>query len=333
MNVFVTGGTGFIGSHVVRRLVQDNHQVTCLVRKTSDRRLLQSLGVAMVEGDITQRESMLSGMQGCDRVVHMAAAFKFWLSDSEIYRRVNVEGQRNVMEVAIELGIPRVIEVSTSGIWGNTPNKPVDESSPFGEKRSGRYFQTKYEGHLLARELHQSRGLPLVTVFPVAVTGVGDDYIFGPMMQMMKAGQYSSHLFPENGMPAVHVRDVAEVIAILLWKDGVVGEKYIVGKENTTNGDLDDMMCHALGLPCLQKTMSGSLALIIAYAMTRIADITKKPPLFEYEGVKLMQDDWQVDGSKVERELGLTYTPVRLAFEELAAWLQEEEGNKVALPG
>ena len=68
MNVFITGGTGFIGSHLVKRLVQEDHHVTCLVRKTSDRRLLQSLGVAMVEGDVTQRESLHSGMQGCERV-------------------------------------------------------------------------------------------------------------------------------------------------------------------------------------------------------------------------------------------------------------------------
>ena len=196
MNVFITGGTGFIGSHLVKRLVQDDHQVTCLVRKTSDRRLLQSLGVAMVEGDITTRESLRPGMQDCERVVHLAAAFKFWSPDPNIYRRVNVEGQRNLMEVALELGIPRVIDISTAGIWGNTKDKPTKESSPFGEKRSGRYFQTKYEGHLLARELLQKRSLPLVTVFPVAVTGAGDHYVFGPIMQMMKAGQYSPTCSP-----------------------------------------------------------------------------------------------------------------------------------------
>jgi len=332
MNVFITGGTGFIGSHLVKRLVQDDHQVTCLVRKTSDLRLLQSLGVAMVEGDITQRASLRPGMQGCERVVHLAAAFKFWLPDPDIYRRVNVEGQRNVMEVALELDIPHVIDVSTAGIWGNAKDKPTNESSAFGEKRYGRYFQTKYEGHLLAWEMYQKRGLPLVSVLPVAVTGAGDDYVFGPMMQMMKAGQFSSHLFPENRMPTVHVRDVVEVITRLLVKDGITGEKYIVGKENPTNRELDDMMCQALGLPCLQKTMSGSLALITAYAMTRISDITKKPPLFEYEGIKQLHCDWQVDGSKVERELGLAYTPVHLAFEELAAWLLEEEGKKTAVP-
>ena len=153
MNVFITGGTGFIGSHLVKRLVQEYHHVTCLVQKTSDRRLLQSLGVAMVEGDVTQRESLRLGMQGCEQIVHLAAAFSFWSPDPDVYQRVNVEGQRNLMEVALELGIPRIIEVSTFGIWGNAKDKPTNENSPFGEKRTGRYFQTKYEGHLLAGEL------------------------------------------------------------------------------------------------------------------------------------------------------------------------------------
>jgi dihydroflavonol-4-reductase len=332
MNVFITGGTGFIGSHLVKRLVQEDHHVTCLVRKTSDRRLLQSLGVAMVEGDVTQRESLHSGMQGCERVVHMAAAFSFWTPDPDIYPRTNVEGERNVMDVALELGIPCIIEVSTFGIWGNAKEKPTNESSLFGEKRSGRYFQTKYEGHLIARELYEKRGLPLVSVYPVAVTGAGDHTGYSPIMKMIKAGQFTSHLFPENHLPTVHVRDVVEVIARLLGKDCMIGEKFIVGKENTTLAELSDMMCESLGLPCFQKTTSRSLALYGSFIMTRIADITKKPPLLDYEIMKMMQDDWLVDGSKVERVLGLTYTPVHLAIEELAAWLLEQEGKKTTVP-
>jgi dihydroflavonol-4-reductase len=332
MNVFITGGTGFIGSHLVKRLVREGHHLTCLVRKTSDRRLLQSLGVAMVEGDVIQRESLRRGMQGCEQVVHLAAAFNFWSPDPDIYRRTNVEGQRNVMEVALELGVPRVIDISTLGIWGNTHDRPINENSRFGDRWSGRYFQTKCEGHLLTWELYQKHGLPLVSVHPAAVTGAGDHTGFGPIMQMMKSGQYSSHLFPENRMPTIHVRDVVEVIARLLVKDGLIGEKFIVGKESPTYRELGDLMCESLGLPCLKRTMPGSLALFASYVMTRIADITKKPPLYEYEVIKMMQDDWLVDGSKVERELGLTYTPLSLAFEELATWLQEEEGQKAAAP-
>lgn len=330
MNVFVTGGTGFIGAHLVKRLVQENYQVTCLVRKTSDRRLLQSLGVAIVEGDLTKRDSLRRGMQDAERVVHLAAAVGFWTTDPDIYPRTNVEGQRNVMETALELGIPRVIEVSTQGIWGDARERPINENSPFGENRSGRYYQTKYEGHLLARDLYQERGLPLVSVHPVTVTGAGDYASFGPFMKMMITGQYSSHLFPEKHLPSVHVRDVVEVITRLLVQDRGVGEKFIVGNENPTLAELDDMMCEALGLPCLQKAMPRSLAVYGSYLMTRIADITRKPPLLDYEVVKMLQDDWLVDGSIVERELGLTYTPVRLAIDELASSMREKEEQKTA---
>jgi nucleoside-diphosphate-sugar epimerase len=169
-------------------------------------------------------------------------------------------------------------------------------------------------------------------VFPAAVTGIGDRMAFGPFMQMMKAGQYSSHLFPEKRKPSVHVRDVVEVIVRLLVKDDLIGEKFIVGEENPTIRELGDMMCESLGLPCLQKTMPGSLVSLVSYLMTRIADLTKKPPLYEYDLIKVLQEDWLVDGSKVERELGLSYTPLHLAFEEMATWLQEEEGKITVSP-
>jgi dihydroflavonol-4-reductase len=145
MKVFVTGGTGFIGSHTVNRLVQDGHQVTCLVRKTSDTRHLEKLGVTLAKGDVTDRQSVAQGMQGCDGVVHLAAAYSFWAPDETVYHKVNVDGQRNVMEIALEQDVSRVVDVSTIGIWGNTPIRPITENTPFGEKRSSRYFESKYQ--------------------------------------------------------------------------------------------------------------------------------------------------------------------------------------------
>jgi len=318
MKIFVTGGTGFIGSHIVKRLVQDSHEVTCLVRKTSDTHKLEKLGVALAQGDVTNRESVARGMQGCEWVLHLAGAYSLWEPDYRIYHQVNVDGQRNVMEVALDQGISRVVDVSTFGIWGNTPIKPINEVTPFGKKRSGHYFETKYQGHLLTWELYQKRGLPLVTIYPVGVAGVGERTSYRPTIEGLLTG-FPGYFFPSAHLPTVHVQDVVEVIARVLYSQGLLGEKYIVGKDNITIKQLLDMICDAACIPHMKQTLPNGFVITTAYVSTQISNLTKKPPYLEYEAIKMLQDDMIVDGSKVERELGIVYTPVYQAFEELVA--------------
>jgi dihydroflavonol-4-reductase len=322
MKVFVTGGTGFIGSHTVKRLVKDGHHVTCLVRKTSDTRKLEELGVNLAHGDVTDRESVAQGMHGRDWVVHLAAAFSYWAPDNTIYHKVNVDGQRNVMEIALEQGVSRVVDVSTIGIWGNTPVKPITETTPFGQKRSSRYFETKYQGYLLTWELHQTRSLPLVSVFPVAVAGVGDRKGFRGTIQDLIAG-YPGYAFPNAHLPTVHVQDVVEMIARVLYSSDLLGEKYIVGKYNPNLKEIFDMICDAACIPHLSKILPNSLILTTAYVSTQISNLTKRPPYLEYESIKLLTDDFVVDGSKAERDLGIVYTPIYQAFEEQIAEIRE----------
>ena len=113
MRVFVTGGTGFVGKSTVRRLVEDGHEVHCLVRRSSHTRELEELGCQLAYGDVTDEASVLDGMRGCDWLVHLANIYSFWEPDKSVYRRVNVDGTRNVMEAALEEGVSKVVHVST----------------------------------------------------------------------------------------------------------------------------------------------------------------------------------------------------------------------------
>ena len=118
MRVFVTGGTGFVGKPTVGRLIEDGHQVRCLARRASSTGELQRLGCETAYGDVTDKASVLEGMRGCEWVVNLANLYSFWEPDKDLYRRVNVEGTRNVMEAALEASVAKVVHVSSFVVWG-----------------------------------------------------------------------------------------------------------------------------------------------------------------------------------------------------------------------
>jgi dihydroflavonol-4-reductase len=119
MRVFVTGGTGFVGKHTLRRLVEGGHKVRCLVRRTSHTsEELETLGCEFALGDVTDKESVLEGIRGCEWVVHLASVYSYWEPEKDIYRSVNVEGTRNVMEAALQRRVQKVVHVSTLVVWG-----------------------------------------------------------------------------------------------------------------------------------------------------------------------------------------------------------------------
>jgi nucleoside-diphosphate-sugar epimerase len=155
-------------------------------------------------------------------------------------------------------------------------------------------------------------------VYPVGVVGAGERISYRETVRGLIAG-YPGYVFPNAHLPTVHVKDVVEVIARLLYTPDLLGETYIVGKDNPTIKELFDMMCDAACIPHLKRTLPAGLVLTSAYLSTQISNLTRKPPYMEYEAVKLLQDDMLADGSKAERELGIVYTPIYTAFEELVA--------------
>ncbi len=174
MRVFITGATGFIGRHVMARLRQTPHACTCLVRPGSRQDELRAAGARIVEGDILDSDALLAGMQGQDSVVHLAALYSFWERDPRRYDAVNVLGTRCVMESALQAGVSKVILVSTSLVYGVPAERPFREDAPAGRGLLSKYARSKWAGERFAWELHHTRGLPLVVLYPGGVLGVGD---------------------------------------------------------------------------------------------------------------------------------------------------------------
>jgi dihydroflavonol-4-reductase len=321
MKVFVTGGTGFIGSHVVQRLAAGGHEVTCLVRPGRSPEAIERQGARVMRGDLGDPDSLRRGMAGAEGVIHLAAAYEFWVPERSVYRKTNVEGVRHVMECALERRVAKVVMVSTFGVWGHPTPEPIDERTPFGAERTSEYFQTKYEGEQLAWELARSRGLPLVVVYPGAVLGAGDPKASGAYLGLLAHHRMPATLFEEAPFPFVHVDDAAEVVVRALEKPGNLGERYLAVGEVRTWGEMNALVSELSGVPSPRLHLPGAMAMAGAAFLTGLSKLTHRPPPLgmSLDQMRVMKAGGRADGGKAARELGIAYTPVREAVREFLA--------------
>jgi dihydroflavonol-4-reductase len=316
MKAFVTGGTGFIGTHVVRRLIQSGHEPHCLVRATSDTTDLEGMGVILVTGDVTDKASLLEGMGGCDWVVNLANIYSWWEPDKQVYSNVNVEGTRNVMECALETDISKVVHASTAYVYGNPATLPFTEETPVGSVRPSKYTKTKYEGDLIAWQLREDRGLPLVMIYPGIVLGAGDPRLTGRYIKRFVSGRLSRVPFTEAVHTFVHVGDVAEAIVLALEKEDNIGQKYLVGKHQLSIQELNELISEISGA-ALPPAAPSAVTVLTSTLATWAADLTGKPPRIPpIDYIREIRDGCRFDGSKAEKELGLTYHPIRDTLKE-----------------
>lgn len=325
MKVFITGGTGFIGRHLMRRMAQTGHTIYCLARKTSDTKELRALGAHIIMGDVNDKASLNQGMRGCDWVFNLANVYSWWEPDKTIYRKVNVEGTRNVMECALEAGVSKVVHVSTIGIWGKPNESPITEETQAAPIRFSDYTQTKYEGDQLAWQLYRDKGLPLVVVYPCAVMGSGDPKLSGETIRRLIKHRMPATVFDKTVVTYVHVNDVAEAILKAAEKANNLGEKYIVGNARLSFDEYYALIRDVSGVAPPKLHMPDPLVMFTARVLTWLADKIKRPPLWgmSIDAMRVLKDGFDADGSKAERELGITYTPIRKAIEEEVAWYRQ----------
>ncbi|MEE8374422.1 MAG: NAD-dependent epimerase/dehydratase family protein [Dehalococcoidia bacterium] len=325
MNVFVTGGTGFIGSHLIRRLAGTDHRVYCLVRKTSQNSMVKELGAIPVAGDLTDRESLTKGMRGCEWVMNLAACISFWEPDNRVYRDVNVEGTRNVMEAALESGVSKVVHVSAAGVLGKSGGHLVNEDGmPQPVELNNEYLRSKLAGDGVAWELHATKGLPLVVLYPVGVLGPGDKVLI-PYISNLVLGRMPFVAFGDSVLTFVHVKDVADAIVKAAEQQSNLGEKYVVGKYMLSMREFNEAVCDIAGVRPPRIKLPDIAATMMAHLLTRLADLTKRHPVMglSIDSVRMMRGGFKFDGTKSERELGIAYTPIDAALQEIIGTLRE----------
>jgi dihydroflavonol-4-reductase len=235
VKVFVTGGTGFIGGEVVRQLRERGDEVVCLVRNPEKAGQVEALGCQLVRGDLGDDRAIREGMAGCDAVIHVAAMYEVGIPASQraAMKEANVGGTERVLGAALENRIPKVVYVSTVGVFGNTHGEVVDESYEHPAKDfTSCYEQTKWEAHQVAKRLI-GEGLPCVIVQPGGVYGPGDTSSIAQLLDQFLSGKMPLMPFPELGICLSHVEDIAGGIVLGLDK-GRPGEAYVISGPATT---------------------------------------------------------------------------------------------------
>jgi dihydroflavonol-4-reductase len=274
MRVFVTGGTGFIGGHVVRKLRERGDDVRALVRTPAKGSALQELGCELVPGSLSDADAIRAGMEGCDAAIHGAAVYEVGIPESEhraMYES-NVVGTETVLRAALAANVPKVIYISTVAAFGNTRGEVVDETYEHpGTSYTSYYEQTKVEAHRLAKRLIAEDGLPATLVQPGGVYGPDDHSAIGQQMNQFLAGRLPLLPFPETGFNLVHVEDVADGVLLALDK-GKVGEAYVLGGEITTMRGLMDTLAQVSDRKPPKRTMPTGLL----KAMTPIGPVVGK---------------------------------------------------------
>jgi nucleoside-diphosphate-sugar epimerase len=274
VKVFVTGGTGFIGGHVVRKLRERGDEVRALVRDPSQASALRELGCELIAGSLTDPAAIRDGMEGCDAVIHGAAIYVVGIPESEhrAMYEANVLGTENVLRAALDAKVGRVVYVSTVGAFGNTHGKVVDESYEHpGLEFTSHYEKTKYEAHQVAKRLIAEEGLPCVIVQPGGVYGPDDHSAIGKQMHDFLGGRMPLIAFPDLGMNMVHVEDVAAGVLLAL-DAGRLGESYVLGGQITTMRELIETLAKVAD----RKAPKRAIPTGLMKAMTPIGPVVGK---------------------------------------------------------
>ena len=319
----VTGGTGFVGTHVVRALLARGRPVRCLVRPQSRRENLEGLSVEIAEGDVTDPASLAQAIAGIATLYHCAADYRLWARDPGELQRANVEGTDNVLKAAAAARVARVVYTSSVGALGLTPDgTPADETTPVSRADVvGNYKKSKFDAERVA-EAWAGRGLPVVIVNPS--TPVGErDVKPTPTGQMIV--DFLNRRLPayvDTGLNLVDVRDVAQG-HLLAAEKGRIGEKYILGNRDMTLKEILETLARLTGLPAPRIRLPHAVPLAAAAAATWAAHLTGRPPRVSLESVRMSRHRMFFDAGKAVRELGLPQTPVEDALGRAVAWFRE----------
>jgi nucleoside-diphosphate-sugar epimerase len=320
VEVFLTGGTGFIGGEVARRLRERGDAVRALVRDPARAARLEDLGCELVRGDVAHAETVRRALEGCDAAIHAAAVYEVGVRKSRhpAMRETNVLGTEVVLRAALEARTPKAVYVSTCAAFGNTRGRVVDETYVHpGGAYTSYYEETKVRAHELARRLI-AEGLPCVIVQPGMVYGPGDGSDLGRLLERFLGGKLPALPFPELGGNLVHRDDAAAGILLALDR-GRPGEAYVLGGQIGTMRDLIETAARVAGRRPPRFVLPAWLVKAAAPLGPLVGPPLGFPPnlreaIRSAEGVTFWASD-----EKARRELGYRPRPLEQGLREAVA--------------
>lgn len=324
MLAFVTGATGFLGTHVARALAENGASLRLLVRSTSNTKNIDDLNADRVLGDLRDPASLAKAISGCDTIFHVAADYRLWVRDPEEMYRSNVEGTRALLEAARVNHVRRVVYTSSVATMGFTSDgKSADEDSPVSlANMIGPYKRSKFMAEQVAIEAAQS-GIDVVIVNPTTPVGERD---IKPTPTGRIVVDFLKKKFPayvDTGLNLVDATDCARGHIAALDK-GRRGERYILGGENLTLKQILDKLAAITGLPSPNIKVPYVLALATGVVDEIVTGrIRGREPRATIDAVRMGRKKMFVSSAKAERELGWKLVPVDDALRRAAAWFRE----------
>jgi dihydroflavonol-4-reductase len=324
MKVFLTGATGFVGGHVAREYAAAGAELRLLTRSTSNLAGLEGLDAETVLGDLRQPESLRSALSGCDALVHVAADYRLWVPDPKEMYAANVDGTRELLKLARELGVARVVYTSSVATMGfRRDGTIVDEETPVGlADMIGHYKRSKFLAEQEAIAAARA-GQHVMILNPTTPIGPADAK---PTPTGRIIVDFLNRNFPayvDTGLNLVDVAEVARMHVVALDR-GRPGERYILGGENLTLKQILDRLSAITGLPSPTMKVPHAVAMAFAFFDENVTGkLRGKEPRATVEAVRMGRKMMFASSAKAERDLGFRDLPVYSALRAAVNWFLE----------
>jgi dihydroflavonol-4-reductase len=323
MKIFLTGATGFVGSHVARALAAEGAELRMLTRKTSKLANLEGIAGETCVGDLAEPESLRSALVGCDAVVHVAADYRLWIPDPQAMYRANVDGTRELLRLARETGVKRVICTSSVATMNfRKDGIVINEDTPVSlDDMVGHYKRSKFlaeQEALHAAELGQS----VIVLNPTTPIGPNDSKPTptGRIFVDFLNGKFPAYV--DTGLNLVDVAEVARAHVAAL-RLGQPGKRYILGGENLTLKQILDKMSAITGIPSPTVKIPFAVAATYAFFEEWITGrIRGKEPRATLEEVRMGRKKMYASSAHAQQELGFRIMPVYPAMRASIEWFR-----------
>ncbi len=324
MKAVVTGANGFVGSAVVRQLLDTGHEVRALVREKSNRRSIEGLPIEICIGDIRDQSSLTRAMSGCQALFHVAADYRLWVPNPDEMYETNVNGSRNVMLAAVEAGIERIVYTSSVATLGlNAGGEPANEQTRATlDDMIGPYKRSKYLAEAEVRRLANELELPVVIVNPSTPVGPRDIRPTPTGQMILQAARGRMPAYVDTGLNLVHVDDVARGHLQALER-GAIGQCYILGGKDMMLKEILDYISSITGRRPPAIKLPHNLVLPFAWLAEQFGRLLhKRDLLLTVDGVRMAKKRMFFSSEKAKRELGYKPRPAREALHDAVQWFQ-----------
>ncbi|MGH2843092.1 MAG: NAD-dependent epimerase/dehydratase family protein [Solirubrobacteraceae bacterium] len=319
--VFVTGGTGLLGTDLITMLLERGDQVVGLARCTASEQALRARGVEVTRGDVCDQQAMAAGMRGCELAFHVAGVNSFCLADPAPMLRANVDGALAAVNAARQAGVARLVLTSSAATIGERAGVVADEHTPHRGHFLSAYERSKTLGERAAKRAAGEIGQDVVYVNPASVQGPGRAGGTGRFLLAFIDGRLK--LFVDTYVSLVDIQDCSAG-HLLAAERGAAGERYLLSGIGMTIGEALSLAAAVAGVqrsPRLApRPLASASATVVEYAF-RLRG--RRPPVCR-EMVRTLLRGHHYDGSRAERELGLRYTPAAETLQRTVAWARAQ---------